>query len=174
LPPLIVLITRDPTADDVGCGSIARFAGLSRFRNALFLFLRKAGGCDVAANVGTEWECQELCARILRAAMTVHAELGPGFLEKIYANALALELQKQSLHFQREARLSVYYDSQVLGEYSADLIVEGEVLVELKTVERFIEAHLAQVLHYLRCCRMHTGLLINFRSRILESKRLTL
>jgi GxxExxY protein len=122
----------------------------------------------------TDWERQELCARILRAAMTVHAELGPGFLEKIYANALVLELQKQGLEFKREAKLAVYYDSQVVGEYSADLIVEGQVLVELKTVERFAEAHLAQVLHYLRCCRMHTGLLINFRTRTLESKRLTL
>jgi GxxExxY protein len=120
------------------------------------------------------WECEELCAQILRAAMTVHGELGPGFLEKIYANALSHELQKLGLEFQREARLAVYYDNQVVGEYSADMIVGAKVLVELKTVERFAEAHLAQVLHYLRCCHLHTGLLINFRARALEHKRLTL
>ena len=122
----------------------------------------------------TSWECEGLCAKILRASMTVHSELGPGFLEKIYANALSYELQKLGLEFQREAKLAVYYDNQVVGEYSADLIVASEVLVELKTVERFAEAHLAQVLHYLRCCHLHTGLLINFRARTLEYKRLTL
>jgi GxxExxY protein len=122
----------------------------------------------------TSWEREDLCAKILRAALIVHTELGPGFLEKIYANALSYELKKEGLEFKREAKLAVYYDNQVVGEYSADLIVQEEVLVELKTVERFAEAHMAQVLHYLRCCRLHTGLLINFRSRILEHKRLSM
>jgi GxxExxY protein len=83
-------------------------------------------------------------------------------------------MQKLGLPFEREVRLAVFYQNQVVGEYSADLIVNGEVLVELKTVERFAEVHLSQVLHYLRCCRLHTGLLINFRARTLEHKRLTL
>lgn len=117
---------------------------------------------------------EELCSEIVGAAMAVHRELGPGFLEKIYANALAYELDKLGLDYKRQAPLSVYYGNQIVGEYFADLIVGGQVLVELKTVERFAEVHLAQVLHYLRCCRLHTGLLLNFRTRTLEFKRLTL
>jgi len=99
---------------------------------------------------------------IIQAFYTVYNTLGYGFLEKLYQNALAIELRKLGLGAIQEARIAVYYDGQVIGEYFADLLVAGAVIVELKAVKRLMEEHEAQLLNYLKATPYEVGLLLNF------------
>ncbi len=85
-----------------------------------------------------------------------------GFLEKVYQNALAIELHKLGLELVQEARIVVYYDNEVVGEYFADLFVAGVVIVELKAVKKLLEEHEAQLLNYLKATSYEVGLLLNF------------
>lgn len=109
---------------------------------------------------------ESLTWQINNAAYTVHGKLGSGFLEKIYENALVIELRKRGLKFQRQYPLKVYYDSELVGEYIADLLVEDKVIVELKAVEAVIDVHEAQLINYLRVTGVKVGLLINFGSSV--------
>jgi GxxExxY protein len=95
----------------------------------------------------------------------VYPELGPGFLEKVYENALALELRKAGIRVEQQARITVYYAGAIVGEYYADLLVENVVLVELKAVEHLGPAEEAQLLNYLRATPIEVGLLLNFGPR---------
>jgi GxxExxY protein len=99
---------------------------------------------------------------VIQAFYTVYNTLGYGFLEKLYRNALAIELRKPGLDVIQEARIAVYYDGQVIGEYFADLLVAGAVIVELKAVKRLMEEHEAQLLNYLKATPYEVGLLLNF------------
>jgi GxxExxY protein len=99
---------------------------------------------------------------IIKAFYTVYNTLGYGFLEKVYRNALAIELRKLGLDVIQEARIAVYYDGQVVGEYFADLLVAGVVIVELKAVQRLLSEHEAQLLNYLKATPYEVGLLLNF------------
>ena len=99
---------------------------------------------------------------IIKAFYTVYNTLGYGFLEKVYRNALAIELRKLGVEVAPEARIAVCYDDQVVGEYFADLVVADAVLVELKAVKRLLEEHEAQLLNYLKATRYEVGLLLNF------------
>ena len=99
---------------------------------------------------------------IIKAFYTVYNTLGYGFLEKVYQNALAIELHKLGLEVIQQARIAVYYDGQVVGEYFADLLVAGVVIVELKAVKRLLEEHEAQLLNYLKATPYEVGLLLNF------------
>ena len=99
---------------------------------------------------------------IIKAFYTVYNTLGYGFLEKVYGNAMAIELRKLGLKVVLEARIVVYYGGQVVGEYFADLLVAGTVIVELKAVKRLLEAHEAQLLNYLKATPYEVGLLLNF------------
>jgi len=110
--------------------------------------------------------------KIIGAAYTVSNELGAGFLEKVYENALCLELAKQGLHAEQQSSIVVKYQGQVVGEYFADLIVEGCVIVELKAVKGFDAIHQAQLLNYLKATGIHTGLLLNFGTTRLGVKRM--
>jgi len=103
-----------------------------------------------------------LTERIIGRAYAVSNGLGPGFLEKVYENALLYELQKTGLTVQSQAPITVYYDEKVVGEFFADLLVEKSILVELKTVKDLNELHLAQCLNYLKATRMNLCLLMNF------------
>jgi GxxExxY protein len=114
----------------------------------------KRGWSDAAEN--------ELSEAILGAAYAVSNSLGAGFLEKVYENALAHELRKMGMRIDQQACLQVVYDGVVVGEYVADLIVEGRVLVELKAVKEFDDVHRAQVLNYLKATNLKLGLLLNF------------
>jgi GxxExxY protein len=99
---------------------------------------------------------------IIGAFYKVYNTLGYGFLEKVYGNALAIELHKLRLDVGQEARIAVYYDGEVIGEYLADLLVAGAVIVELKAVRGLLEEHEAQLLNYLKATPYEVGLLLNF------------
>ena len=113
--------------------------------------------------------CPALTHDILGAAIKVHKALGPGLLEKVYHQYLSRELQRSGLPFAAEIRIPVVYDGLVLDHaYTADIIVDGRVLVELKAVESITPVHLAQTLTYLRLSSCAVALLINFNVRLLK------
>lgn len=114
----------------------------------------------------------ELTYKIIGCGMKVHNTLGNGFQEVIYQRCLAIELEKQGLHFLREQEMPIYYDERAVGTRRADFIVENTVLIELKAVIKLEDVHLAQGLNYLEAYRIEKGLLINFGSPSLEVKRL--
>ena len=104
----------------------------------------------------------EVTEQIIKAFYTVYNALGYGFLEKVYGNALAIELHKLGLEVIQEARITVRYEGEVVGEYAADLLVAGAVLVELKAAKALSEEHEAQLLNYLKATPYEVGLLLNF------------
>lgn len=109
--------------------------------------------------------------QIIGCAFTVANTLGCGFLEKVYENALAYELKNIGLSVERQKSIPVYYKGVAIGDYVADLLVEGCVLVELKCVKQFDEVHLAQCLNYLAATGLHVCLLINFGAPKVQVKR---
>ena len=113
-----------------------------------------------------------LTERIIGAAMSVHNALGVGFLEKVYENALVHELRKMGLSTEQQRPIPVFYDGVCVGDYIADLIVDGKVLLELKAVSGFSDEHSAVCLNYLRCTNLPVCMLINFGKPRLQFKRL--
>lgn len=109
-----------------------------------------------------------LTCQIIGAAIEAHRSLGPGLLEGLYEDALCIELADQGLRYQRQKIIDVYYKRRPLGELHADLIIENTVIVELKSVERLLAVHEAQLLTYLRLTNLRRGLLINFNVRFLK------
>ncbi|MCL4303776.1 MAG: GxxExxY protein [Anaerolineae bacterium] len=105
---------------------------------------------------------EELTQQIIKAFYTVYNALGYGFLENVYQNALIIELRKADLQLTGQQPIKVYYDHQVVGEYFADLVVEGSIIVELKAVNSLLNEHEAQLLNYLNATRCEVGLLLNF------------
>lgn len=110
--------------------------------------------------------------RIIGCAFKVHGALGHGFLEKVYENALAHELRKAGLGIQQQSNIDVFYDGVNVGTYFADLLVEGHILVELKSVKALDEIHMAQCLNYLKATGLQTCLLLNFGKAKVEVRRL--
>lgn len=111
-----------------------------------------------------------ITGKIIKAFYNVYNTLGYGFLEKVYENAMVLELKKLNLHGRRQVPLKVYYDDTQVGDYFADIIVEECVIVELKAAEALCEEHEAQLLNYLRATDIEYGLLLNF-GKIPQIKR---
>ncbi|MEK6321290.1 MAG: GxxExxY protein [Acidobacteriota bacterium] len=105
---------------------------------------------------------ENLTGQILKAFYKVYNELGYGFLEKVYENALTLELESSGLRVGRQRPVKVYYLGRQVGYYYADLIFEGLVIIELKCGEALCEAHEAQLLNYLKATDVEVGLLLNF------------
>jgi len=112
--------------------------------------------------------------QIIGCALTVLSTLGPGFLERVYQNALLHELRKSGLAVSHHHSVEVRYDGLVVGEFVIDLLVEDLVLVELKAVKAIDEIHLAQCLNYLKATGLHVCLLLNFSKPRLEIKRIVL
>ena len=107
----------------------------------------------------------KLTERIIGAAIAVHRELGPGLLESTYEECLAIELADVGIQFTRQEFMPLSYKGhEVLKAYRCDMIVEGQVILELKTVETIAKIHIAQVMTYLKLSKLPTGLLINFDS----------
>ena len=115
---------------------------------------------------------EDITEKIIGAAYKVANTLGAGFLEKVYENALAIELKKSGLSVKQQYSLPVYYEDQLVGNYFADLLVEDSVIVELKAVRELVSEFSAQVINYLKATRINTGLLINFGKPKIEIKRL--
>lgn len=120
-----------------------------------------------------EQRMNALTERVIGCAYSVSNVLGCGFLEKVYENALFHEMVKSGLKVRRQCPINVWYDGIVVGEYVADIIVEDQVLLELKAVRAFDDVHKAQVLNYLRATRL-TIALINFGTPRIEIKRFRL
>ena len=99
---------------------------------------------------------------IIGCAYKVHNTLGPGFLEKVYENALRIELEKLGLRVKQQEPISVEYEGQVVGEYYADLWVDERVVVELKAAQALAKEHEVQLVNYLTATRIDLGLLLNF------------
>jgi len=119
----------------------------------------------------TKTDLDALSEKIIGAAYKISNSLGSGFLEKVYENALAHELRKENIKIDQQKSIKVYYDSIVVGDYFADLIVADEVIVELKTAKQIGNAHLAQTLNYLKATGLNLGLIINFGNPRVEIKR---
>ena len=105
---------------------------------------------------------QDLTKEIIGSFYVVYNALGYGFLEKIYENALAMELEGKGFQIQQQKAISVYYRQRLMGEYFADLVVNDLVIVELKAVRLLSDSHKAQLLNYLKATQYEVGLLLNF------------
>ncbi len=105
---------------------------------------------------------EEITGAIIKAFYTVYNTLGYSFLEKVYENALVHELTKIGLEVSQQMPIKVHYDGCLVGEYFADLVVEGCVIVEIKAAESLCPAHAAQLLNYLKATEVEVGLLLNF------------
>lgn len=115
---------------------------------------------------------EELTREILGACFEVINELGAGFVESVYENALIIALRAKGLHAEKQQPLMVEFRGQVVGEFYADVLVEDKVIVELKAVKALLPEHQAQVINYLKATGKDVGLLVNFGSQKLEYKRL--
>lgn len=104
----------------------------------------------------------EITGKILEAFFNVYHELGYGFLEKVYENAMLIELDELGLICRQQQPISVFYNHEIVGEYFADILVEDKVIVELKAAEGISEPHEAQLINYLRATDKEVGLLLNF------------
>jgi len=112
----------------------------------------------------------ELSQKIIGAAHNVHKELGQGFLEKVYKNALAIELREAGLTCDLEVPMSVLYRGLVVGDYVVDMIVDGKIIIEVKAVSELNSVHEVQLVNYLKTTGLQVGLLINF-GRSVQVKR---
>ncbi|MBM4300545.1 MAG: GxxExxY protein [Deltaproteobacteria bacterium] len=110
--------------------------------------------------------------RIIGCVYKVSNTLGSGFLEKVYENALALELRKNGLKVKQQHGIQVRYDGVVVGEFAADLLVEDKVIIELKTTKALDDIHMAQCLNYLKATDLSVCLLINFGKPKAEIRRI--
>ena len=119
----------------------------------------------------TEILLKRLSYQVVGAAMEVHRLLGPGFLEKVYQTALAHELELQGIPFDEQKRLTVKYKDVVVGDYVADFVIDGKIIVEIKAVSKLTSSHQAQALNYLAATGFKLAILINFGATSLQQRR---
>ena len=114
----------------------------------------------------------EITQEIIKAAQNVHNTLGYGFLEKVYHNALVIELRKMGFDVSSEKPICVHYDGQIVGEYCADIVVAGKVILEIKAVQAINPIHEAQLVNYLKATDIEVGLLLNFGQSLEVTRRI--
>jgi GxxExxY protein len=114
-------------------------------------------------------DLENLVERVIGTCITVHSELGPGLLEATYAKAIAAELTHLGIHFELGRSFPVTYKGMVIGNHRLDLLIEGQVVVEVKAVERLLPVHVAQTICYLRVSKARVALLMNFNAELLRS-----
>ena len=122
--------------------------------------------------IDSRYKYSEITSKIIGAAMKVHSTIGNGFQEVIYQRAMAIEMQKQGLSFQRELELPIYYSGEQIGTRRVDFLVENKIMVELKAIATLEDDHLAQAINYLEAYHLEVGLLINFGTKSLQHRRL--
>ena len=110
----------------------------------------------------SEYLHQELSSNIISCFYKVYNTLGFGFLEKVYENALLIELTKSGLFVERQKPIKVHYEEKIVGEYFADIMVENKIILESKAAESLIEEHESQLIKYLKATDIELGLLLNF------------
>lgn len=116
-------------------------------------------------------DINDLTRQVIALAMKVHRTLGPGYLEKIYKNALSIELERTRIPFEIEKNLKVIYENEIIGEFRADIIIDNRLILELKAVNCLNLTHEVQLVNYLTTTGIEDGLLFNFGSDSLEWKR---
>lgn len=109
-----------------------------------------------------------LTEKIIGCALEVHKLLGPGLLESIYESALCIEFELQRIKFERQKNIEVTYKNHIIGNYRIDIIVENQIVLEIKSVERMDAVFEAQLLSYMKLGNYKLGLLLNFNSRLLK------
>ncbi|MBM3994969.1 MAG: GxxExxY protein [Planctomycetes bacterium] len=119
-------------------------------------------------------EFEALSGRIIDAAIYVHKQLGPGFLESIYENAMKIALRKRGLAFSYQQEVQVFYEGEEVGLHRLDLVIQKEIVVELKAIKALEDVHFAQVRSCLKATGLHVGLLMNFNAPTLVIKRIVL
>jgi GxxExxY protein len=115
-----------------------------------------------------------LSGRIIEAAIAVHRQLGPGFLESIYENALKTALRHRGIFYESQKEVAVVFEGEEAGVHRLDLMVADEIVVELKAIKALEDIHFAQVKSYLKATGLHVGLLMNFNAPMLIIKRVVL
>ena len=120
---------------------------------------------------GLHYKHSKLTEQIIACFYTGYKTLGYGFLEKVYENALCIELSNHGLSVVQQRPISVRYANQIVGEYFADLVVEDLVLVEIKAVKTLLDEHEAQLLNYLKATPYEVGLLLNFGPKPEQKRR---
>ena len=118
-----------------------------------------------------KYQFEELSNQIIGAAIRVHKELGPGFLDSIYEEVLKVELSQNGLDFASQMEIQIKYLEVPVGLHRLDLLVQNEVIVELKAVKELADIHFAQLRSYLKATGMKVGLLLNFSKPTLEVRR---
>lgn len=113
----------------------------------------------------------DLAGRVIGLAMKAHSTLGHGFLESVYQKALAHELRKAGICFEMEKPIQVRYDGELVGDFFADFLVEGSLIIELKAVPTIAVVHEVQTVNYLKATGIESGLLLNFGAEPLEFKK---
>ena len=119
-------------------------------------------------NTEPDEELDRLAHEIIGAAIEVHRILGPGYLESIYEEALCIELKLRTISFERQAPVQIVYKGAAIGQGRLDLLVQGKLIVEIKTVETLAPIHKAQALSYLKATGLQLALLINFNAAVLK------
>ena len=114
---------------------------------------------------------EDITRRIIGCAYKIYNTLGFGFLESVYKKAMVIEIQKNGLTVEDEKALKVYYDDQVVGEFYADLFVEQEIVIKLKSVQTLVKEYEVQLVNYLNALEKEIGLLVNFGPKGVEVKR---
>jgi len=116
-------------------------------------------------------EDKELTEKIIACAFKVHQTLGAGFMEKVYENAMLIELRKTGLYAQQQAPIAVHYDGVQVGEYYADLLIENHLICELKAGKTIAPEHESQLVNYLAATGFDTGLLLNFGNSVTVKRK---
>jgi GxxExxY protein len=109
-----------------------------------------------------DFKYKELTDRIIKIFYKAYNKLGYGFLEKVYENAMVIELEREGIAAVAQSPINVLYDGKIIGEYFADILVENKVIVEIKAGRQLVEENEAQLLNYLKATAMEVGLLLNF------------
>jgi GxxExxY protein len=122
--------------------------------------------------MGEELLYKELSYEIVNAAICVWKVLGYGFLEKVYENALMIELQKRHIPCAQQKPIKVHYDNQIVGDYIADILIEEKILLELKSAKGIDDSPIAQVINYLKATGISLGIILNFGPEKMEFKRI--
>ena len=115
--------------------------------------------------------CEELSEQVIGACFEVSNELGIGFLESVYEKALLIALRDRGLKAESQVAVRVSFRNQAVGEFFADIVIEDQIIIELKAVRGIAVEHVAQVLNYLRATGKEVGLLVNFGTKKLEYRR---
>jgi len=126
---------------------------------------------EESRNAGTLLRDSEITESIIAAAITVHRQLGPGFLESVYEQALAVEFALRGIAFVRQHAIPLFYRDHQIGEHRLDFVVEGKIVVELKAVEALEKVHFAIVRSYLKAAGLSDGFILNFSSMPVTVKR---